>query len=47
MITSIRMLKICNVSISKPREIIFRTCVNHGEFPEEWKKANVVPVSKK
>ena len=32
---SIRMLKICGVSICKPLEIIFRTCLNHGEFPEE------------
>ena len=32
---SIRMLKICGVSICKPLEIIFRTCLNHGQFPEE------------
>ena len=41
------MLKICGVSISKPLEIIFRTCLIHGKFPEEWKKANVVPAFKK
>ena len=34
--TSIRMLKICSESISKPLEIIL----------EKWKKANVVPVHK-
>ena len=33
---SIRMLKICSESISKPLEIIL----------EKWKKANVVPVHK-
>ena len=44
---SIRMLKICGVSICKPLEITFRSCLNHGKFPEEWKKANVVPVFKK
>ena len=44
---SVRMLKICGVSVCKPLEIIFRTCLNHGKFPEEWKKANVVPVFKK
>ena len=44
---SIRMLKICGVSVCKPLEIIFRTCLNQGKFPEEWKKANVVPVFKK
>ena len=41
------MLKICGLSIYKPLEIIFRTCLDHGKFPEEWKKANVVPVFKK
>ena len=32
---------------ANPLEIIFRTCLNHGKFSEEWKKANVVPVFKK
>ena len=32
---TIRTLKICGVSICKPLEIIFRTCLNHGKFPEE------------
>ena len=41
------MLKICGVSICKPLEIISRSCLDHGKFPEEWKKANVVPVFKK
>ena len=41
------MLKICGVSICKPLEIIFRTCLNHGKFPEEWRNANAVPVFKK
>ena len=41
------MLKICGVSVCKSVEIIFRTCLNHDKFPEEWKKANVVPVFKK
>ena len=31
----------------KPLEIISRTCLSHGKFPEEWKKANVVLVFKK
>ena len=39
---SIRMLNIWGVSSCKPPEIIFRTCLNHGKFPEEWKEANVV-----
>ena len=37
---SIRMLKICDLSIYKPLEIIFRTCLNHGKFPEERQATN-------
>ena len=40
----IRMLKICESSIYKPLEIIFKSCLESGIFPREWKKANVVPV---
>ena len=43
----IRMLKICESSIYKPLEIIFKSCLESGIFPREWKKANVVPVHKK
>ena len=28
-------------------EIIFKSCIGKGQFPSEWKKANVVPVNKK
>ena len=38
------MLKICSDSILKPLELIFKSCVESGKFPIEWKKANVVPV---
>ena len=43
---SIRMLKLCGKSICKPLDLnlIFQSCVKHGEFPTEWKKPNVVPV---
>ena len=34
-------------SISKPFEVIFKSCIKKGQFPNEWKKANVVPVHKK
>ena len=44
---SIRMLKICGDSMLKPLELIFRSCLENGKFPIEWKKANVVPVYKK
>ena len=39
---SIRMLKLCGKSIW----FIFQSCIKHGEFPTEWKKANVGPVHK-
>ena len=44
---SIRMIKICDASICKPLELIFRSCLENGKFPTEWKKANVVPAHKK
>ena len=40
-------LKICGNSIYKPLQLIFRSCIENGKFPSEWKKANVVPVQKK
>ena len=44
---SIRMLKTCGNSIYKPIQLIFRSCLENGKFPSEWKKANVVPVHMK
>ena len=44
---SIRMIKICDASICKPLELIFRSCLENGKFPTEWKKVNVVPAHKK
>ena len=41
------MLKICDKSICKPRELTFQSCIKHGKFPNVWKMANVVPVHKK
>ena len=35
---SIRTLKICGESISKLLEIIFKSCIEKGQFPNEWKK---------
>ena len=46
-IISIHLLKNCGESISKLLEIIFKSCVGKGQFPSEWKKANVIPVNKK
>ena len=39
------MLIICIKYISEPSEINF--CIEKGQFPDEWKRANVVPVRKK
>ena len=35
-ILSIRMLKLCDKSICKPLDLIFQSCIKHGEFPTEW-----------
>ena len=43
---SIRMIKICASSISKPLAILFRNCLESECFPKEWKKGNIVPVHK-
>ena len=37
---SIRMLKICGNSINKPLGLIFRACLEHGIFPQNWKKTH-------
>ena len=44
---STRMLKLCAMSISKPLNILFSNCVINVCFPNEWKKANTIPVHKK
>ena len=44
---SICMIKLCGDFIYKPLEMIFKSYLNQGIFPVEWKKANVVPVYKK
>ena len=46
-IISICMLKLCDKSICKPLNIIFKSCLTHSIFPTEWKKANAVPIHKK
>ena len=43
----IRMVKLCDASLCKPLEFIFKSCLESGKFPLEWKKANVVPAHKK
>ena len=43
---SIRMIKMCNESITLSLKIVFQESLKKGKFPEKWKKANVVPVHK-
>ena len=44
---SIRILKLCGESIYEPLKLTFKSCLETGKFPSEWKKANVVPVFEK
>ena len=44
---SIRMLKLCGQSIYKSLNLIFKSCLETGQFPLDWKKANVASVFKK
>ena len=41
------MIKICDASICKPLELIFRSSLENEEFLTEWKKANAAPAHKK
>ena len=41
------MIKLCDEVICRPLNIIFKTCLNTGKFPSEWKKGNDVPIHKK
>ena len=47
MITSVRMIKICDKATVKPLSIIYKNCIDNGIFPDLWKKSNIVPVHKK
>ena len=44
---SIRMLKLSQKSVLKPLKLIFENCLRTRLFPDQWKKANVVPIHKK
>ena len=41
------MVKLCGEFIYKPLNLIFKSCLETGQFLPAWKKANVVPVVKK
>ena len=45
---SIRMIfKMCDESIALPLKIIFESAMQSGIYPDQWKKANIIPVHKK
>ena len=44
---SIRMIKMCDEYLVRPLSIIFQNYLNSCIYPSAWKKANVIPVSKK
>ena len=44
---SIKMLKLCNDSITIPLKIIFEESLKKGIFPDMWKKGNIIPAHKK
>ena len=41
------MLKICGPSVIKPLSLFLNNCLRDGVFPNDWKKANVIPRHKK
>ena len=44
---TIKMIKACGKSISLTLKLIFKSVINEGVFPKDWKKSNVVPIHKK
>ena len=44
---SIRMLKICGDTISKPLQLIFKQALITGIYPSDWKKGNIILFTKK
>ena len=44
---SIRMIQSCGKSIALPIKLLFKTILEEGTFPEDWKKSNVVPIHEK
>ena len=43
----IRMVKLCNLTITKPRSVIYKNWLQQGAFPDDWKKGNLIPAHKK
>ena len=41
------MLELCCPDLSIPLKIIFDNILDTGDFPEQWKEANITPAHKK
>ena len=41
------MIQLCGIEIILPLQLLFKSMLEEGIFPEDWKKSNVVPVHKK
>ena len=44
---SIRVLKLSDKSILKPLKLLFENYLETAIFPDQWKKANIVPIHKR
>ena len=44
---SISMIKICDHSIVRTLCLIYKRCIESGQYPQGWKRANVLPIHKK
>ena len=44
---SIKMIKTWGDSITFPLKLTFKSMINEGVFPKDWKKSNVYPIHKK
>ena len=41
------MIQLCRKEIILPLQLLFKSMLEEGIFPDDWKKSNVVPVHKK
>ena len=44
---SIKMIKMCEKTITIPLILIFKKAILTGIYPDNWKRGNIVPVHKK
>ena len=41
------MIKLCGKTTTVSLKLIFRSMLQEGDFPDDWKKSNVVPIHKR